>query len=76
MGIKITASKNKCSACEGCPKDDTLFMIYECSWEQHGRPGVGSARAVFKIDFWGIFAIIYLTGEPEGIHYIPAPANS
>ena len=43
--------------------------------ESRCRPGVGSARAVLKIDFLGIFAIIYLTREPEGECWSPDPAK-
>ena len=52
------------------------FLGHMCiSSDMRGRSGVGSIGPVFRFDNFKVFAIIYLTGQPEGRCRLPVPAK-
>lgn len=66
---------NECSGLCGCPEDDTIFRVINYCMSlgiySYDRP-VLAHRAV---DFLSTFAIMYLTGQPEGECRSPDPAK-
>ena len=61
------------------PKDDTICLrklLFGARFHVFRvLPGSLLAQRAGEFDIFSIFAIIYLTGEPEGSHYLPAPAK-
>ena len=63
---------NECSGLCRLPEDDTIFLPEKVSLRRSFFRLMRQHRAV---DFLGTFAIMYLTGQPEGECRSPDPAK-
>ena len=67
---------NECSGLCRLPEDDTIFLVINYCMSfgiySYGRP----VLAHRTVDFLGTFAIMYLTGQPEGECRSPDPAKA